>query len=329
MNTVKKIIHTFLHHPMPEQVQQQFRAWCLNKERAGEKSDALWREWERLDPASVFPVDEKAYRRKLDRLHREMTPAVAPKRGLFSIPRRTAAAAAAIVLLVMCVEFFVVKHLTADTTTWLVTAENSKGRFTLPDGSVVWLNADSRLAYSDRFTASGSRAVRLEGEAFFDVKRDTLHPFEVEMGKLRVKVLGTRFTASHMPEFSTEEVTLLSGKVEVSGYRSDRSVVLSPDQSCVYNADSGAVTVRNVAASNYCSWTGDSIVFDNMTLADIAVNLEHWYNIRFRIDRQIDTSMRISFTLRPETLEETLKIIETLTVLNCRQIDKHHVMIHK
>lgn len=155
---IKKIIHTFLHNPMPEQVQQQFRTWCLNKERAGEKTDALWKEWERLDPASVLPADEKAYRRKLDRLHREMTPPAAPKRGLFSITRRTAAAAAAIVLLAMSVEFFVVKRLSADTTTWLVTAENSKGRFTLPDGSVVWLNADSRLAYSDRFTGFGSRA---------------------------------------------------------------------------------------------------------------------------------------------------------------------------
>ena len=87
--------------------------------------------------------------------------------------------------------------------------------------------------------------------------------------------------------------------------------------------------MRNVAASNYCSWTGNSIIFDNMTLADIAVNLEHWYNIRFRIDERIDTSIRISFTLRPETLEETLKIIETLTHLRCRQIDNHYVIIHK
>ena len=228
----------------------------------------------------------------------------------------------------------VVKNLTVKFFTALekkhVTAVISNmGRVTLPDGSGVWLNADSRLAYSDRFTASGSRAVRLEGEAFFDVKRDTLRPFEVEMGKLRVKVLGTRFTASHRPAFNPEGVTLLSVKVEVSGYRADQSVVLTPDQSCSYDAGSGAVAVRNVAASNYCSWTGNSIIFDNMTLADIAVNLEHWYNIRFRIDERIDTSIRISFTLRPETLEETLKIIETLTHLRCRQIDKHYVIIHK
>ena len=196
------------------------------------------------------------------------------------------------------------------------------------DGTVAHLNSESKIHYPVKFGLF-ERRIRLEGEAFFDVKRDTLRPFEVEMGKLRVKVLGTRFTASHMPAFNTEEVTLLSGKVEVSGYRADQSVDLTPDQSCSYDAGSGAVAVRNVAASNYCSWTGNSIIFDNMTLADIAVNLEHWYNIRFRIDERIDTSIRISFTLRPETLEETLKIIETLTHLRCRQIDKHYVIIHK
>ena len=289
---IKKIIHTFLHNPMPEQVQQQFRTWCLNKERAGEKTDALWKEWERLDPASVLPADEKAYRRKLDRLHREMTPPAAPKRGLFSITRRTAAAAAAIVLLAMSVEFFVVRHLTADSTTVLVTAENSKGRFTLPDGSVVWLNADSRLAYSNRFVDSEKREVRLEGEAFFDVRRDTLRPFEVTMGGLEVRVLGTRFNASHIPDLGIEEVTLLSGSVEVGHDGSRETVRLLPDQSC-------------------------------------AVNLEHWYNIRIRIDDGVDASTRISFTLRPETLDETLRIIENLTHFACERTDRQHITIRK
>ena len=326
---IKKIIHTFLHNPMPEQVQQQFRTWCLNKERAGEKTDALWKEWERLDPASVLPADEKAYRRKLDRLHREMTPPAAPKRGLFSIPRRTAAAAAAIVLLAMSVEFFVVRHLTADSTTVLVTAENSKGRFTLPDGSVVWLNADSRLAYSNRFVDSEKREVRLEGEAFFDVRRDTLRPFEVTMGGLEVRVLGTRFNASHIPDLGIEEVTLLSGSVEVGHDGSRETVRLLPDQSCAYDTVSGRLAVRNVRASNYGSWTGDSIVFDNMTLEDIAVNLEHWYNIRIRIDDGVDASTRISFTLRPETLDETLRIIENLTHFACERTDRQHITIRK
>ena len=325
MNLVRKIIHTFLNNPMPERVQRQFRSWLLDREQAAAKNDALWQEWQQLDPASVFPVDEKEYRRKLDLLHREMR--VAPKGRLLTLSRKAAAVAAAVILLAMTVEYFVVSRFAADTTTWLVTAENSKGRFSLPDGSVVWLNADSRLGYSGSFADGRVRHVRLEGEAFFDVKRDTLAPFEVEMGDLRVRVLGTRFNASHIAKFGVEEVTLQSGSVEVEHARLEKSVRLCPDQNCSFDAATGRMTVRNVAAGNYCSWTGDSIVFENRTLEEIAVNLEHWYNIRIQIAPEVDASVRISFTLRPETLDETLRIIENLTRYHCRQIDRHHIII--
>lgn len=327
MNLIRKIIHTYLFHPMPESVREQFRSWLLDPEHAEEKNDILHEEWQQLDPASVFPIDERDYRRKLDRLHREMH--VKPRARLITLSRRAVAAAAVVVVALLAVEFVVVRRLAADSTTWLVTAENSKGRFTLPDGSTVWLNADSRLAYGADFARKGHRRVRLEGEAFFDVKRDTLAPFEVTMGDLQVRVLGTRFNASHIEEFGIEEVTLQSGSVEVEHLNSDESIRLVPDQNCTFDASTGLMTVRNVSASNYCSWTGDSIVFDNMTLEEIAVNLEHWYNIRIRIEPEVDASVRISFTLRPETLDETLRIIENLTRYRCVRIDRHHITIRK
>lgn len=327
MNLIRKIIHTYLFHPMPERVQEQFRAWALDREHAREKEEALREEWDRLNPAEVFTVDERSYRRKLERLHREMR--VTPKARLITLSRRAAAVAAVVVVMLMGVEFFVVKHLAADSTTWLVTAENSKGRFTLPDGSTVWLNADSRLAYGADFAENGHRRVRLDGEAFFDVKRDTLAPFEVTMGELQVRVLGTRFMASHIDDFGIEEVTLQSGSVEVEHLHSQERIRLAPDQNCTFDASTGLMSVRRVAAGNYCSWTGDSIVFENRTLEEIVINLEHWYNIRIRIESDVDPSVRLSFTLRPETLDETLRIIESLTGYHCLQIDKRHITIRK
>ncbi len=327
MNLIRKIIHTYLFHPMPERVQEQFRAWALDREHAREKEEALREEWDRLNPAEVFTVDERSYRRKLERLHREMR--VTPKARLITLSRRAAAVAAVVVVMLMGVEFFVVKHLAADSTTWLVTAENSKGRFTLPDGSTVWLNADSRLAYGADFAENGHRRVRLDGEAFFDVKRDTLAPFEVTMGELQVRVLGTRFMASHIDDFGIEEVTLQSGSVEVEHLHSQERIRLAPDQNCTFDASTGLMSVRRVAAGNYCSWTGDSIVFENRTLEEIVINLEHWYNIRIRIETDVDPSVRLSFTLRPETLDETLRIIESLTGYHCLQIDKRHITIRK
>ena len=313
---------------MPEKVQRQFRSWCLREEGSHEKTEALREEWERLDPAAVLPTDEEAYRGKLARLHGEMRP---PLR-LRTIPlsRRAAAVAAAVVVLAMSVEFFVVRHLTADSTTVLVTAENSKGRFTLPDGSVVWLNADSRLASFEPLRRLG-RARRYGSRARPSSTSDGIRcaPSRQTMGDLEVRVLGTRFNAGHIPDLGIEEVTLLSGSVEVGHDEFRETVRLLPDQSCAYDTVSGRLAVRNVRASNYGSWTGDSIVFDNMTLEDIAVNLEHWYNIRIRIDDGVDASTRISFTLRPETLDETLRIIENLTHFACERTDRQHITIRK
>ena len=149
------------------------------------------------------------------------------------------------------------------------------------------------------------------------------------MGGLGVRVLGTRFNASYKPDLGVEEVTLLSGSVEVEHSRSRNAVRLVPNQNCAYDVATGQMTVRDVTASNYCSWTGNSIIFDNMALEDIAVNLEHWYNIRIRIDSEVDATVRISFTLRPETLEETLRIIENLTHYKCERTAPHHITIRK
>ena len=74
MDIVRKIIRAYLYNPMPEKVQRQFRSWCLREEGSHEKTEALREEWERLDPATVLPTDEEAYRSKLARLHGEMRP---------------------------------------------------------------------------------------------------------------------------------------------------------------------------------------------------------------------------------------------------------------
>ncbi len=330
MSHVKKIIHTFLHNPMPPAVQSQFRLWCLGKEDAKQKEDALRWEWEHLDPASVLPADEATYRAKFNRLRAEIAPEKPARRGIVvRLASWRVAAAVAVAALVLAAEFVAVKHFSTDDTVCLVTAENSKGRFALPDGSVVWLNSDSQLSYSRKFTRSGKRRVQLTGEAFFDVHRDTLHPFEVEMDELRVRVLGTRFNATNIAMFGTKEVTLQSGSVEISAPQFEQSYRLVPDQNFAYDTQSGEVTIAEVTASNYYSWLKHSIVFENAALHDILVNIEHRYNIRFHIDGEVDTSMRLSFTLYPEALEETLQVITVLGHIHCCQIDEHNILIHK
>lgn len=328
MDIVRKIIRAYLYNPMPEKVQRQFRSWCLREEGSHEKTEALREEWERLDPAAVLPTDEEAYRGKLARLHGEMRPPLRLRHDPGS-RRRAAAVAAAVVVLAMSVEFFVVRHLTADSTTVLVTAENSKGRFTLPDGSVVWLNADSRLAYSNRFVDSEKREVRLEGEAFFDVRRDTLRPFEVTMGDLEVRVLGTRFNGQPYSRSRNRGGHAAVGQRRGRTRRFPRDGAAPPPTRLRLRHGVGAAGRPKRQGQQLRQLDGR---FDRLRQHDAGGHrrhLEHWYNIRIRIDDGVDASTRISFTLRPETLDETLRIIENLTHFACERTDRQHITIRK
>lgn len=88
-------------------------------------------------------------------------------------------------------------------------------RLVLPDGSRVWLNAESSLSYPGSFGGRERREVTLQGEAYFEVAPDSLHPFVVETAALQTQVLGTSFNVrAYSPEDT--RVTLLRGSVKVS-----------------------------------------------------------------------------------------------------------------
>jgi transmembrane sensor len=124
-------------------------------------------------------------------------------------------AAAAIVVLIAGMVFYLhtVKQSPAAPAT-IVAARGSKKFMQLPDGSKLWLNAGSRVVFSNGFTA-GNREMTLEGEAFFDVKHDEQHPFIIHTGRLDVRVLGTTLNVRAYPGDSTMETTLINGKVEI------------------------------------------------------------------------------------------------------------------
>ena len=137
------------------------------------------------------------------------------------------------------------------------------------------------------------------------------------MGEMSVKVLGTSFNARNSKSFPENQVTLSEGRVKISC--NGREICLLPGQQCSYDTGTGSLSVRNVDVSNYSSWTGSGIVFDNMTLADIATNLEHWYNMSVRFGPGVDASVRLSFKLRHEAVGETMNILEHLTRYRCSE----------
>lgn len=154
-------------------------------------------------------------------------------------------------------------------------------RVVLSDGSVIWLNSDSRLEYPEKF-GKGERRVRIGGEAFFDVVRDTTRPFVVETELQSVSVLGTEFNVSAYP---SEPVltTLASGKVKVMPVSGVDSVVLSPGEQSVLSVNADSLSVRRVRISDVVAWKDGMINIENMSLGEILKIVSRAYDVDFEL----------------------------------------------
>ena len=148
---------------------------------------------------------------------------------------------------------------------------------TLSDGTEVWLNADSELEYPVNFV-SDERAVKLRGEAYFKVKRDTTKPFRVTSGKYRLQVYGTEF---NMNTYHQEEiqVVLVQGAVGFRANLSTPELRLKPNQLGVANELTGKTEIKEVDIYPYIAWKNQDVVFVNERLESIMEKIERWYDV--------------------------------------------------
>ena len=136
----------------------------------------------------------------------------------------------------------------------VATEPGSKSQITLPDGTQVWINADSRIVYDQDFFTR-NREVVLSGEAYFDVVRDTTRPFIIHTRSIDIKVLGTAFNVRSYPNEKTTETALIHGKVEVTLHNNpDKKIILKPNEKLVINnEDSNATAPQKKAAADCIS----------------------------------------------------------------------------
>ena len=156
--------------------------------------------------------------------------------------------------------------------------KGKKAVCTLPDGTVVQLNADSKLKYPEKFTDT-SRVIEFEGEAFFTVAKDKKRPFSINSKQTVVRVLGTHFNLRAYPHENTANVVVEEGRVKFSVKGKKDFLILTANQQGIYTADH-SLKQQNVYAAAYYGWCNNQLQFNDEKLGDIAQSLERWYNIK-------------------------------------------------
>lgn len=149
--------------------------------------------------------------------------------------------------------------------------------FLLPDSTTVFLNAESRLRFPDRFVPGSERIVYLSGEAYFDVKRDPRSPFLVCLEHSAVKVTGTSFNVKAYPDDTNEATTLISGTVSMGIGTTEQWIVLKPGEQGYYDATRKTLLQQTVDVNYYTAWKDGVFAFYRQPLEEVMKTLGCWY----------------------------------------------------
>ena len=190
---------------------------------------------------------------------------------------------AASILLLLAAGYWVFNSSTSTLvqTPELLTFSTERGErktINLPDGSIVKLNARSSISFLESFEGSSTREVQLTGEAFFDVQRNEDQPFIVSSGVVQTKVLGTSFNIDARPGESTIDVTVSTGKVEVS-LDATRNVQLVPGDRARVDLVSEGLIKSKVDLDLTLAWSKNQIIFKETGLAEAFQVLADWYDV--------------------------------------------------
>jgi transmembrane sensor len=194
----------------------------------------------------------------------------------------------------------------------------------LPDGTKVWLNAESRLTFPTAFRGK-QRRVELVGEAYFEVAKNKRMPFFVSSGSQVVEVLGTHFNISAYPDETVLKTTLLEGSVKVSKVGTNQYGLLVPgQQSTIKNGGDILITAVNV--NDAIAWKNGYFMFANENVESVMKKISRWYNIDVAYKGNITKEGFVGSVSRFEKISEVLSVLE-LTGLVHFKIEERRVTV--
>lgn len=185
-----------------------------------------------------------------------------------------------------------------------------KSLVTLPDGTIVHLNAKSSLTYSQDF-GRNDRKVALSGEGFFEVKKDTEKKFTVGTGYMDIAVLGTKFNVYAYETKDIVEMSLVEGSVDVTTSRPPyQSIRVKPNEKVVYNKRTGNLLHERTSNKMETAWINKELVFRSERLEDVFRCLSRKFAVTFSVDDETLLNDVYTGTFDDENVESIMRVLK-------------------
>jgi ferric-dicitrate binding protein FerR (iron transport regulator) len=212
------------------------------------------------------------------------------------------------------------------TETSLFVPAGQRVSLTLSDGTVVWLNAQSRLIYPAVFMGE-ERRVRLEGEAYFEVAHNRDKPFIVATGKIDIKVLGTSFNVQNYERDNFSRVSLLEGSLQVyDPLAGSGGIILQPNEEVTIR--DGQMNVEQMPDTDYFLWKDGIYSFNSEELGSILKKLELYYDVEIVVKNPSMLKWRYTVKFRHrDGIDEILRLLQRIHPFRMQKEEENNRII--
>jgi transmembrane sensor len=264
--------------------------------------DQMLKTWNMLPGASTMQSPSEAD--SWSHIQTALTRAPVKKFSFRKIIRYAVAAAITGVLLLVTIIW---SDRTKQANSYIVQSAGTEvKKHNMADGSVIFINKNSTLAYSELYNKK-NRKVRLEGEAFFTVKPDHSKPFIVEAEGVAIKVTGTAFNVRKLHEEERIEVQVQTGSVEM--YTTQHKITVNKGQTGIYDKRHRSLALKDGLDVNSISYATKSFSFNDLTLREAARYLENAFDVSIQMDEATFSDCRITAAFDNKSLTYILEVI--------------------
>ncbi|MCE5226111.1 MAG: DUF4974 domain-containing protein [Porphyromonadaceae bacterium] len=319
-NRKSRIIRTYLSSRFSNETEEKVQRWIIKNSNANKTEQSSYEYWKDLN---VEP-DQMVYD-TLKRVNSRI--GYVNSQRVIPIYKKFLRVAAALVLLIMLLGGYL--YYTSDNNNWtkISVAYGEEKHLYLPDSSEIWINSGTTIKYPKKFEGN-LRAVYLDGEAYFSVKRNPKKPFVVRTERINVKVLGTKFNVKAYTGDENTVTTLTSGKVEVNTL-TNQVAILKPNEQLILNNKTSQKNIKRVSVEETTAWMSGQMIFTNTSLDEILQTLERKFDVAFIIDKLESLSNKnctVKF-LKNDSLEDILNILQEVINGFSYKIEKNKVFI--
>ena len=199
-----------------------------------------------------------------------------------------------------------------------------KPQLTLEDGTKVWLNAGSWMAFPAKFTGKKREIFLKEGEGYFEVAHNQKRPFYVNTAEIAIKVLGTKFDISAYRSDKLIETVLIEGKVAINEQSTlafiKNESILKPNQKASFDRSDRSIVIKDEPNVEYAiAWTKGCFKFYRQSINDVLNKLQRYYNVQFILSPEFHPENLITGELYlKDSIEQIMRSLDVVVELQYR-----------